>query len=63
MKLKTRQEMIEALTLFELQYMMDYPESVKDVARFFAEGGFSNRTDEQLREQCKDNVWIEGEIE
>jgi hypothetical protein len=59
----TRQEMIEALTLFELQYMMDYPESVKDVAKFFAEGGFNNRTDAELRESCKDNVWVETEGE
>ena len=61
MKLKTRQEMIEALTLFELQYMMDYPESANELAHFFANGGFSNRTDEQLREQCKDNVCFEGD--
>ena len=59
----TRKEMIEALTLFELQYMLDYPDSVKDVARFFAEGGFGTRTDEELRETCKDNVWVETEGE
>ena len=46
----TRQEMIGALTLYELRYMMDYPESVEDVARFFAEGGFFNKTDQELHE-------------
>lgn len=56
----TREEMIYALTLFELEYMMDYPESVQDVARFLAEGGFGNETDEKLRERCKDNVLPEG---
>ena len=57
----TREQMIEALTLFELEYMMDYPESVKDVARFFSKGGFSTRTDQELRDACKDNVWAETE--
>lgn len=46
----TRQEMIGALTLYELRYMMDYPESVEDVAHFFAEGGFFNKTDQELHE-------------
>ena len=59
----TREQMIEALTLFELQYMMDYPESVKDVARFFARGGFATNTDQELRETCADNVWLEIEGE
>lgn len=59
----TREEMIKALTLFELQYMLDYPESVKDVARFFAEGGFNKQTDQELCEACKDNVWLEYEGE
>ena len=57
----TRKEMINALTLFELQYMMDYPDSVKDVAKFFANGGFQNQTDQELRKACADNVWLEIE--
>jgi hypothetical protein len=57
----TRQQMIEALTLFELQYLLDNPDLLKGNAEFFANGGFNNRTDDELREQCKDNVWLEIE--
>lgn len=54
-----RKEMILALTKFELEYLMDNPELLIGTARFFAEGGFNTRTDEQLRETLKDNVWVD----
>jgi hypothetical protein len=48
--MKTRQEMIQALTRFELQYLMDNPHLLDDVAKFFANGGYVNQTDEKLWE-------------
>jgi hypothetical protein len=49
--MKTRQEMIAALTQFELQYLMDNPGLLNDVAEFFSTGGYNNVTDEQLRDR------------
>lgn len=51
----TRQEMIHALTKFELQYLLDNPEWLDDNAKFFADGGFANYTDERLINKCQDN--------
>jgi hypothetical protein len=63
MQMMNREQMIEALTRFELEYLLDYPELLKDAARFFANGGFSTKTDQELRETCADNVWLEFEGE
>jgi hypothetical protein len=57
----TRQEMVYALTKFEMEYLQEYPECLEHNAKFFADGGFANYTDEQLIEQCRDNVWLELE--
>jgi len=59
----TRQEMIHALTKFEMEYLQEYPECLADNAKFFADGGFANYTDEQLIAQCRDNVWLELEVQ
>ena len=48
----TRKEMIEALTLFELQFLFGSPEYLEDVASFFADGGFGKSTDEELLDAC-----------
>ncbi len=34
--MKPRQEMIQALTRFELEYLMDNPQILEDVAKFFS---------------------------
>jgi hypothetical protein len=57
----TRQQMIHALTKFEFQYLLENPECLDHNATFFANGGFANYTDEQLIEQCQNNVWLELE--
>ena len=57
----TREQMIEALTRFELEYLLDNPELLKDNARFFSKGGFSTQTDQELRKACADNVLFENE--
>jgi hypothetical protein len=61
--MKTRKEMIYALTKYELEYLQEYPECLEDNAKFFAGGGFAAYTDEQLIAQCQDNVWLELEGE
>jgi len=38
----TRQEMVNALTAYELKFLIDNPECLPDVAEFFANGGFDN---------------------
>lgn len=58
-----REKMILELTRFELEYLMDNPDLLTSVAEFFAEGGYDNYTDEQLKESYKDNIWVEGVTE
>jgi hypothetical protein len=44
----TREEKILALTNYELVFLIESPEQLKDVSEFFAKGGFNAWTDEQL---------------
>ena len=46
MQVPTRQQMIEDLTKYELQYLIDNQESLSEVAIFFSKNGF-NLYDEQ----------------
>jgi hypothetical protein len=47
----TRQEKIIALTTYELEWFLSNGDDlVKEVANFFAEGGFNKRTDKELDE-------------
>ena len=46
--MKPRQEMIEALTRFELQFFIDNPELLNDMVSFFDKGGYTKETDESL---------------
>jgi len=48
--MKPRQEMIQALTRFELEYLMDNPQILEDVAKFFANGGYVKQKNENLWE-------------
>ena len=50
-----RQKMIYALTKFELEYLLDNPEWLDDIAKFFIGGGFAKFTDDQLINKCQDN--------
>ena len=52
----TREDMIKALTKFELDYMLGYPALVNDLTDFFSSGGFNNYTDEGLRELYNDKI-------
>jgi hypothetical protein len=47
----TRQEMINALIHYEIEWVIDNPEYSKQVAEFFANRGFDKSTDEQLEAQ------------
>ena len=53
-----REEMILALTRYELQYLLDNPDLLPSNAEFFARGGFSTYTDEQLQTSYDNNVWV-----
>jgi len=57
----TREQMIKALTTYELQWLVDNPEHLQGVAEFFAGGGFRAWSDAQLEKKCSDNVWLEVE--
>lgn len=61
--MSTRQQMIFALTKYELEYLRDNPECLEDTAAFFANGGFEKYTDDKLISQCEENVWLELEEE
>ena len=51
----TREQMILALTKYELQWLLDNPEHFNDVAKFFADGGFNNLTDAELQDNLMQN--------
>lgn len=44
----TVQEKINALTAYELQYLIDNPDMFAEVAEFFANGGFCNKSPEYI---------------
>jgi hypothetical protein len=46
-----RKEMILALTKNELVFVVENPEQLEDVAKFFANGGFTTYTDDHLNQQ------------
>ena len=50
----TRTQMIQALTKYELQYLIDNPELLDDMADFFANGGFDNVNIDDLEDAYKD---------
>ena len=54
-----KEQMVLSLVKYELQYLLDNPEGLHDVAIFFANGGFNNLTLEQLKEEYEDNCWLE----
>jgi hypothetical protein len=56
LEVKSREEMIKALTKFELDYMLGYPALVNDLTDFFSSGGFNNYTDEGLKELYNDKI-------
>ena len=56
-----REQMIEALIKYELEWLMENQEQLANVAKFFAEGGFHACTDQDLFERCRDNKWLEVE--
>lgn len=56
-----REQMIEALTKYELEWLIDNPEHLQDVAKFLSGGGFHACTDQDLIERCRDNKWLEVE--
>jgi hypothetical protein len=45
----TRQEMINALTHYELQWLIDNPEFLPEVTEFFSNGGFDNVNIDDLK--------------
>ncbi len=55
----TRQEMVNALTAYELKFLIDNPECLPDVAEFFANGGFDNVTEADLQEVYQMKI-VEG---
>ena len=54
-----KEQMVLSLVQYELKYLLDNPDNLDDVAIFFANGGFINLTLEQLKEEYKDNCWLE----
>jgi len=55
----TRQEMINALTHYELQWLIDNPEFLAEVTEFFSNGGFDKSSDESLNTQYQRNCTTE----
>ena len=51
----TRNELINALTHYEIEWVIDNPEYLNDVAEFFANGGFHKSSDESLQKKYQLN--------
>jgi len=51
--MKTRSEMVYALTKYELEYLIDNPEWLEDTTKYFADGGVNTKTDAELFSLCK----------
>jgi len=49
--MKSRREMIKALTKYELEFISGHPEYFDHTAGFFADGGFNSYDDDQLKKQ------------
>jgi hypothetical protein len=58
----TRQEMINALTHYEFQWLIDNPDYLSQVTEFFSNGGFNNYTDESLTVHYERTI-VEGVAE
>lgn len=53
----TRQDLIKALTRYELNWYVHNSEGYEeDTAEFFAKGGFNTYTDEQLADEYSKNI-------
>ena len=44
-----REQVVKQLTEFELCFLLNNPDQLDEVARFFVGGGFNNYSDEQLQ--------------
>lgn len=49
----TREQKILALTKNELVFLIESPEWLKDVSEFFAEGGFTKMSDQEINDYYK----------
>jgi hypothetical protein len=47
----TRDQMIYELTKFELEYLVGDPHLIKEMVRFFSDGGFNNYNYDYLKRQ------------
>lgn len=52
----SREDMIRDLTRYELDYFLGEPSLVRELTKFFSEGGFSSYTDEQLTILYNDKI-------
>lgn len=48
--MKTREEMIKELTRDEMQFLLENPDEIAEIAEFFSKGGLNSYSDEQLTE-------------
>jgi hypothetical protein len=52
----SREEMIKALTRYELDYFLGEPSLVRELTKFFSEGGFIHYTDNGIKELYNDKI-------
>lgn len=57
----SRNTMVLALVKYELQWLMQSPEQLDNVAEFFATGGYDSMPDEEVAKCYQRNVWIHEE--
>jgi len=57
----SRNTMVLALTKYELQWLMQSPEQLDNVAEFFAAGGYETMEDTELESAYNANPWLKGE--
>lgn len=52
----SREDMIRALTRYELDYFLGEPSLVRELTKFFSEGGFIHYTDNGIKELYNDKI-------
>ena len=52
----SRDDMIRALTRYELDYFLGEPSLVRELTKFFSEGGFIHYTDNGIKELYNDKI-------
>lgn len=55
----SREQMVQALTKYEIEWLMENQEHLDGVSKFLSSGGYNSLSDDELKARCIDNKWLE----